>query len=97
MLIALGCVHVCLHFAVGVGSSGVCMFQQLIVMFILVLNCEVLGASLVGLGTICKCYILFHCFEKWAYPKYLHKLCLGPLKLAFFLTIIFCLDFVLDC
>ena len=37
-----GCVHVCLHFAVGVASSGVCMFHVLILMFILVLNCEVL-------------------------------------------------------
>ena len=41
-LIVPGCVHVCLHFAVGVGSSGVCMFDVFIVMFILVLNCEVL-------------------------------------------------------
>ena len=32
----------CVHFAVGVGSSGVCMFHVLILMFILVLNCEVL-------------------------------------------------------
>ena len=38
-------------FAVGVGSSGVCMFHVLIVMFILVLNCEMLWANLVGLGT----------------------------------------------
>ena len=37
-----GCVHVCLHFAVDVGSSGACMFHVLILMFILVLNCEVL-------------------------------------------------------
>ena len=37
-----GCVHVCLHFAVGVRSSGLCMFHVLIVMCILVLNCEVL-------------------------------------------------------
>ena len=37
-----GCVRVCLRFAVGVGSSGVCMFHNLIVMFILVLYCEVL-------------------------------------------------------
>ena len=37
-----GCVHVCLYFAVGVGSSGVCMFHVLILIFILVLNCEVL-------------------------------------------------------
>ena len=29
-------------FAAGVGSSGVCMLHVLIVMFILVLNCEVL-------------------------------------------------------
>ena len=35
-------VHVCLRFAVGVGSSGVCMFHVLIVMILLVLNCEVL-------------------------------------------------------
>ena len=42
-LIVPGCVHVCLRFAVGVGSSGVCMFHVLIVMlFILVLNCELL-------------------------------------------------------
>ena len=41
-LIAPGCVHVCPRFAVGVGSSGVCMFHVLILMFILVLNCEVL-------------------------------------------------------
>ena len=41
-LIVPGCVHVCLHFAVGVGSSGVCMFHVLILMSILVLNCEVL-------------------------------------------------------
>ena len=41
-LIVSGCVHVCLRFAVGVGSSGVCMFQVLILMSILVLNCEVL-------------------------------------------------------
>ena len=50
-LIVPGCVHVYLHFAVGVGSSGVCMFHVLIVMFILVLNCEMLWANLVGLGT----------------------------------------------
>ena len=37
-----GCVHVCLHFAVGIGLSGVCMLQVLILMSILVLNCEVL-------------------------------------------------------
>ena len=37
-----GCVHVCLLFAVGFGSSGVCMFHVFILMFILVLNCEVL-------------------------------------------------------
>ena len=41
-LTVLRCVHVCLHFAVSVGLSGVCMFHILIVMFILVLNCEVL-------------------------------------------------------
>ena len=37
-----GCVHVCLHFAVGDGSSGVCVFHVLILMSILVLNCELL-------------------------------------------------------
>ena len=45
VLIALtvpGCVLVCLRFAAGVGSSGVCMFHVLILMSILVLNCEVL-------------------------------------------------------
>ena len=45
VLIALtvpGCVHVCLHFYVGVGLAGVCMFHVLIVLFILVLNCEML-------------------------------------------------------
>ena len=41
-LIVPGCVHVCLRFAVGVGSSGVCMFDVLILMSILVLNCQVL-------------------------------------------------------
>ena len=41
-LIVPGCVHVCLRSAVGVGSSGVCVFHVLILMFILVLNCEVL-------------------------------------------------------
>ena len=41
-LIVLGCVHVCLRFAVGVGVSGVCMFHVLIAMFTLVLDCEVL-------------------------------------------------------
>ena len=41
-LIIPGCVYVCLHFAVGIGSSGVCMFYVLILMSILVLNCEVL-------------------------------------------------------
>ena len=41
-LIVTGCVHVCLRFSVGVGSSGVCMFDVLILVFILVLNCEVL-------------------------------------------------------
>ena len=41
-LIVVGCVHVCLHFAVDVGSSGACMFHVLILMFILVFNCEVL-------------------------------------------------------
>ena len=41
-LIVPGCVHVCLHFAVDVGSSGVCMFRVLFLMSILALNCEVL-------------------------------------------------------
>ena len=41
-VIVPGFVHVCLRFSVGVGSSGVCMFDVLILMFILVLNCEVL-------------------------------------------------------
>ena len=41
-LIVLGCVLFCLRFAVGVRLSAVCMFHVLIVMFILVLNCEVL-------------------------------------------------------
>ena len=49
-LIVPGCMHVCLHFAVGAGSSGVCVFHVLILMFVLVLNCEVLWTSLVGLG-----------------------------------------------
>ena len=37
-----GCVHVCLRFAVGFGTSGVCTFHVLILMSNLVLNCEVL-------------------------------------------------------
>ena len=41
-LTVLGCVHVCLRFAVGVGLSGVCMFHVLIVIFIVVLNCDML-------------------------------------------------------
>ena len=41
-LTVLGCLHVCLRFAVGVELSDVCMFYVLIVMFILPLNCEVL-------------------------------------------------------
>ena len=41
-LIVPGCVHVCLRFAVDVGSSGVCLFHVLILMSMLVLNCEVL-------------------------------------------------------
>ena len=41
-LIAPGCVHVGLRFAVGVGLSGVCMFHVLILMPVLVLNCGVL-------------------------------------------------------
>ena len=40
--VALLVLRVCLRFAVGVGSSGVCMFHVLIPMSILVLNCEVL-------------------------------------------------------
>ena len=51
-LTVLGCVHVCLRFAFGVGLSGVYLFHVLIVMCILVLNCEVLCARLVGLGAI---------------------------------------------
>ena len=47
-VIVPGCVHVCLHFAVGAGSSGVCMFHVLILMSILVLNWEVPWASLVA-------------------------------------------------
>ena len=39
-LIVPGCVHVWLRFAVGVGSSD--MLHVLILMSILVLNCEVL-------------------------------------------------------
>ena len=31
-----GCVRVCLYFPGGIGSSGVCMFHILILMFILV-------------------------------------------------------------
>ena len=42
VLIVLECVHVCLRFAVGVGSSGVCMFHVLNLMFILVWHCEVI-------------------------------------------------------
>ena len=41
-LIVPGCVHVCLCFAVGVGSSGVRMFHVLILMSTVALNCEVL-------------------------------------------------------
>ena len=37
-----GCVHVCLHFAVGAGSSGVCISHVLIVMLLPDLNCEML-------------------------------------------------------
>ena len=40
------------HYAIGTGLSGVCMLHVLILMFILILNCEVLWASLVGLGAI---------------------------------------------
>ena len=41
-------------FAVGVGSSGVCVFHALILMTVhsSLLNCEVLGASLVGSGAV---------------------------------------------
>ena len=42
----------CLYFAVGVGSSCACTFHVLILMCVLVLNCEVLWASLVELGAI---------------------------------------------
>ena len=41
-LLVPGCVHVCLRFAVGVGSSGVRMFHVLILLSFLVLSCEVL-------------------------------------------------------
>ena len=41
-MVVLGWVHVCLHFAVAVGLSTVYMFHVLILMSILVLNCEVL-------------------------------------------------------
>ena len=41
-LIVPGCVHVFLRFAVDVKSSGVCMLHVLILMSVLVLNCEVL-------------------------------------------------------
>ena len=41
-LMVPGCVHVGLHFAVDVGSSGVGMFHALILMSILVLNCGML-------------------------------------------------------
>ena len=41
-LIVPGCVHGGLRFAVEVGSSGVCVFHVLILMSIVVLNCEVL-------------------------------------------------------
>ena len=41
-LIVPGCGHVCLHLVVDVGSSSVCMCHVLILMSILVLNCEVL-------------------------------------------------------
>ena len=51
-LIVPGCVHVCLRFAVDVGLSGVCTLHVLILMSILVLNCEVFSASLTGLGAI---------------------------------------------
>ena len=38
-LIVPGCVHVCLRFAVGLGSSGVCMFHALILMFVDIHSC----------------------------------------------------------
>ena len=57
-LIILGCVHVWQRFAVSVGLSGVCMFYVLIVMLILVLNCELLWTSLVGLGAILMLHII---------------------------------------
>ena len=41
-LIVPGCVYVCLRFAVDVGLSGVWLFHAVILMSILVLNCEVL-------------------------------------------------------
>ena len=41
-LLVPGYVHVCLRFAVGVGSSGVRMFHVLILLSFLVLNREVL-------------------------------------------------------
>jgi len=68
-LIIPGCVLVCLRFAVGVGSSGVCMFHVLILVSILVLNCEVLWASVVALGAVYKSYVwlllLFVCWKWW--------------------------------
>ena len=41
-LIVPGCVHVCLRFAVGVGSSQWCMHVSCTDSDVLVLNCEVL-------------------------------------------------------
>ena len=68
-LIVPGCVHVCLHFAVGVGLSSVCMFHVLILMFILVLNCEVLWV-------LCffKCYILLLYSMTWNFKNNLECL-----------------------
>ena len=46
------------HAAVrDVGLSGECMFRVLILMFSLVLDCEVLSASLVALGAVYKCCV----------------------------------------
>ena len=51
-LIVQGCARVCLCLAAGVASSVVCMFHVLILMALLVFSCEVLLASLVGLGAM---------------------------------------------
>ena len=63
-LIVPGCVHVCLRFAVDVGSSGVCMFHVLILVLILFLNCEVLWATLVGV-LITMCVFVSVCVCVW--------------------------------